>query len=358
MQTLAVTRGAILAALLSCASAWAQVTVPTFELDRLEVNMGRGSLVAGNGELLVQGGGSVGLVGQYQHLPLVLLNGERRVEMVRNRASAVLAGSYGVLPWLEVGAQIPVVLWQKGDDPSPVGLAPIATQGLGTPVLQLRLGLLSRRDEQPVDMSLDLAAGFPVGSQTALARDDGMRFQGRATVGTQLGWLHPALEAGVLLRPRNPLSAADASSKTLEVRLGAMATTTGKGVRGELAVRAAFAADTSQPSVEFLAGGRVPLSVYGLELSALAGPGIGATTGTPVARVLLGVGFRVEPPPRLEILKEPIPALTLEENQAPRVAGPPPGAEPVPTRELLPPEAPPRSEPSRRDAPVAEDSTY
>ena len=357
MQTLAVTRGAVVAALLSCSSAWAQVAVPTFELDRLEVNMGRGSIVAGNGELLVQGGGSVGLVGQYQHLPLVLVNGERRVELVRNRATAVLAGSYGLLPWLEVGAQIPVVLWQRGDDPSPVGLAPIATQGLGTPMLQLRLGLLSRRDEHPVDMSLDLAAGFPVGSEAALARDDGMRFQARTTIGTQLGWLRPALEAGVLLRPRNPLSATDASGQTLEVRVGAMATTSGKGARGELAVRAAFAADTSQPSVEMLVGGRVPLSVAGLELFALAGPGLGNTTGTPVARALMGASFRVEPPPRLEFLKEPIPSLRLEENQTRRAEGPAPGAEPVPTRELIPHE-PPGSEPARQTQSVAEDAPY
>jgi hypothetical protein len=340
MHTLAVTQGAVVAALLSCSSAWAQVAVPTFELDRLDVNMGRGSLVAGNGELLVQGGGSVGLVGQYQHLPLVLRNGERRVELVRNRASAVLAGSYGVLPWLELGAQVPVVLWQKGEDPGPVGLAPLATQGLGTPVLQVRLGLMSRRDEQPVDLSFDLAAGLPVGSQEALARDAGMRFQARATVGLEMGWIQPALEAGVLLRPRNPLSAADASGQTVEIRLGAMATTTGKGARAELAVRAAFAADTSQPSVELLAGGRLPLST-GLELFAVAGPGLGATTGTPIARVLMGVSFRSEPPPRMEFLKEPIPYLRLEENLAPRVEGPAPGAEPVPTRELLPPEAPP-----------------
>ena len=115
-------RGTVTAALLGCSVAWAQPALPGFELERLEVNPGRGSLVSGNGELLVPGGVSVGLVGHYQHRPLVLRNGENRVEMLRSRASAVLAGSYGVLPWLEVGAILPVVLWQKGGDLSLMGL--------------------------------------------------------------------------------------------------------------------------------------------------------------------------------------------------------------------------------------------
>lgn len=103
--------GALVAGLLLAAlPAHAQTSLPGFELEHLEVNPGRGSVVARNGELLVPGGLSVGLAGQYQQLPLVLRNGERRVELVRNRASAVLSGSYGLLPWLEVGAQLPVVL--------------------------------------------------------------------------------------------------------------------------------------------------------------------------------------------------------------------------------------------------------
>ncbi|AKQ65502.1 OmpA domain protein [Myxococcus hansupus] len=311
--------------------------MPGFELERLEVNPGRGSMVSGNGELLVPGGVSVGMVGHYQHLPLVLRNGENRAEMLRSRASAVLAGSYGVLPWLEVGAILPVVLWQKGGDLGFVGLKPAASQGLGTPVLQARLGLLARRDEHPVDLALDLAAGLPVGSAEALARDAGMRFRARATVGTQLGWLHPTLDAGVLLRSRDPLATPAASDQTLEVRMGASVATVGKGLRGELALRGAFAADSRQPSVELLAGGHLPLSNE-LELFAWGGPGFGATPGTPIVRVLMGVSFRTEPPPRMERLPEPVPHFRLEEHQPPRQEPPRDGAMPVPTRELLPSE--------------------
>jgi len=340
MHTPLLFRWAVASAFLSCSMAWAQVSLPGFELERLDVTLGRSSMVSGNGQLLVPGGMSVALASQYQHLPLVLRNGERRLELVRSRASALLAGSYGVLSWLELGVQVPVVLWQKGDDPSTVGLAPLASQGLGTPVLQARFGLLSQRAEQPVDLALDLATGLPVGSSPALARDPGLRFQGRATIGMLLGPLQSSLEAGVLLRSRNPLAPPSSSSQALEVRLGALLATTGKQLRGELAVRGAFAADASQPSVEVLAGARLPLTPE-LELFALAGPGVGATPGTPIARVLMGVSFLMEPPPQMEFLAEPVPHFSLEEAQTPKKeVVRPETVVPVPTRELMPSEDP------------------
>jgi hypothetical protein len=329
--------GAVAALLLSAAPAGAQSSLPGFELEHLEVNPGRGTVIMRNGEVLVPGGWSAGLVGQYQQLPLVLLNGERRLEAVRNRASAVLAGSYGVLPWLELGAQVPVVLWQQGEDPAPLGLTPLATQGLGTPELQARLGLFSRRDESPVDLSMDLGLGLPIGSAAVLGRDRGLRVRALAAMGTQVKFLKPALELGLMLRSRNPLST-PSSGQALEFRLGAGVTTTGQGLRGELAVKAAFAADMPQPAVEVLGGGRIPLA-EGLELTALAGPGLGRTPGTPIARVLLGVSFRQEPPPRMEVLPEPVPLLRLEELQTrPGRSRSNSQVEPVPTRELLPPE--------------------
>ncbi|QRO01034.1 OmpA family protein [Archangium violaceum] len=340
MHIPALMRGAAVAALLSCSTAPAQTAASGFELERLELNTGRGSLLAGNGELLVPGGVSAGLVGHYQHLPLVLRNGGERMARVRHRASTVLAGSYGVLPWLEVGAQLPVVLWQQGGDSSHMGLPPLTAHGLGTPVLQARLGLLSLRQEQPVDLSVDLGAGLPVGSPSALARDPGMRFRARVTVGRRWGWLEPALDAGVLLRPSNPLSGTASTNLIPELRLGAGVAVTHKGLRGELAIRSAFSMDTRSPSIEVLGGVRMPLP-HGLELFALGGPGLGTAPGTPTARVLLGLGFHTEPPPGLERLTETIPRFRLEpELLASREEAPRQRVMPVPTRELLPAEAP------------------
>lgn len=338
-------RGAAVAALLSCSVAAAQTAAVGFELERLELNTGQGSLLSGNGELLAPGSVRAGLLGHYQHLPLLLRNAGGELDRVRHRVSAVVAGSYGVLPWLELGVQVPMVLWQQGGDASRLGLPPLTAYGLGTPVLQARLGLLSQRLEQPADVAVDLGAGLPVGSAAALARDPGMRLRARVTVGRRWGWLEPALEAGVLLRPSNPLFGAASPGLMPELRVGAVVAATHQGFRGELAVRSAFSRDTEHPSIEVLGGVRVPLSRQ-WELSVLGGPGLGAAPGTPNARVLLGLTFHTEPPPSLERLSEAIPQFRLEqETLAAQVEAPRRAAAPVPTRELIPAEAPAQSAP-------------
>jgi OmpA-OmpF porin, OOP family len=156
------------ATLLACASALAQPTdtLPGFDLERLETNVGRGTVLVGNGELMVPGGLSMSLLGHYQRLPLQLRDGEQELQLVRDRVTTLLSASYGVLPWLELGAQIPFVLWQQGDDPTKAGFSRLAAQGLGTPVLQARLGLLTRRCRQPVDLSADLGGGTARGHRT------------------------------------------------------------------------------------------------------------------------------------------------------------------------------------------------
>ena len=165
-------RGAASAALLMCSLASAQSTeqLPGFDLERLDTNVGRGTLLVGNGELMAPGGLSINLLGHYQNLPLVLNDGEQLLNVVQHRATGLLSASYGVLPWLELGAQVPFVLWQEGDDPQLVGLSLLTAQGLGTPVLQARLGLLSQRQRQPVDLSADLGVGLPVGTELGPGR--------------------------------------------------------------------------------------------------------------------------------------------------------------------------------------------
>lgn len=337
MDIRTVIRGAAVTALLLGATAPAQDKKLGFELERLELNTGRGSLLSGDGELLVRGGLNVGLVGHYQHLPLVLQNGQGQLDRVRHRAGTVLGASYGVLPWLEVGAQLPVILWQRGDDPTRLGLPPLSTSGLGTPVLQARLGLLSQRQEHPLNLAVDLGAGLPLGSESALARDAGPRLRARVTVGRKWARLEPALDAGVLVRPAHPLSGNDPTRLVPELRLGATVAVTGPRLRGELAVRSAFSPDTRYASIELLGGARLALTPR-WELFALGGPGLGAAPGTPTARVLLGLNFHMEPPPGLERLSEAIPQFRLEQETLTAQAAPslPPGVTPVPTRELMP----------------------
>ena len=300
-------RGAMAAALLGYSVAWAQSNdqLPGFELERLETNTGRGTLLVGNGELMAPGGLSVNLLGHYQRAPLTLSDGgDQRLQIVRNRATSVFAASYGVLSWLELSAQVPFVVWQEGEPPTSVGLAPLSGQGIGTPLLQARLGLLSRRQRKPVDLSADLGVGLPLGNGLALAGDDGPRFHARVTMGTSLSIFQSSLEAGILFRPRIQIATSAlepaSSGASSEVRLGAALATTGRGLRGELGLRAII---SSQPAMEVLGGERLPL-LQGLDAFAMAGPGVGTAPGTPLFRVLAGVSFRSEPPPKLSYLDE------------------------------------------------------
>ncbi|WNG28594.1 OmpA family protein [Cystobacter fuscus] len=319
-------RVAMAGTLLVCAQASAASTeLPGFELERLETNVGRGSVLMGNGELMIPGGLSVSLLGHYQRLPLVLSDGEKDLSIVSNRVTSVVAASYGVFPWLELGAQVPVVLWQEGDDPRDAGLNVLTAQGLGPPVLQARLGLMSRRQRKPVDLAADLAVGLPFGTQQALSGDAGPRFQARMVMGATMGWLQPSLEAGVLFRPAIPLATVEGPAKpgaSAEVHLGAAVTTTGKNQRGELAVKATLG---NQVSVDVLGGIRFPV-LEGLDAFVLGGPGMGGALGTPLFRILAGVSFRSEPPPKISFLDEnedrefqlsmAKPAAVFEETQA------------------------------------------
>ncbi|MET0404932.1 MAG: OmpA family protein, partial [Cystobacter sp.] len=305
-------RIATAAALLGCAPALANSGdgLPSFDLERLETNIGRGTLLVGNGELLVPKGLSVSLMAHYQHLPLVVSNGASDLEIVQNRVTSLLSASYGLLPWLELGAQVPVVLFQNGVDPGKVGLSELTAQGLGTPVLQARLGILSRRRRQPLDLAADLGIGLPFGTGTALAGDDGPRYHARMTAGLVLGWIQTSLEAGVLFRPNILLPTVDSPTQNRkgaspEMRLGAALSTTGKTVKGELGWRATFSSTNTsmQTSMEVLGGIRFPL-VYGLEAFVIGGPGFGRAQGTPRYRVLTGISFRSEPPPKISFLDE------------------------------------------------------
>ncbi|ADO69603.1 OmpA family protein [Stigmatella aurantiaca] len=287
----------------SLASAQSITPLPGFDLERLEANVGRGTLLVGNGELLLPGGLNVSLLGHYQHMPLELNDGSQGIQVVRDRATALLSASYGALRWLELGVQVPFVLWQQGDDPGELGLSQLSPQGLGTPWFRARLGLLSRLQRQSVDLSMDLGVGLPVGSQSALAGDKGPRFQARLTVGTPVGWFHPSLDAGVLFRPSLPLSTSAGlaqSGSRAEVHLGAAVATLGKGARGELGVRTII---SSQISLELLGGVRLPL-LTGLEGFVEGGPGLSGAPGAPRFRIVAGVSFRSEPPPKLSFMDE------------------------------------------------------
>ena len=284
-----------LAAVLWATVSFAQPAgLPGFELERLELNPnGKGSLVVGTGELLPVGGFRLSLAGHYEKNPLVVYSDGARVgTLVSDRALAHLLLAWTPLRWLELDAHLPLVAWQRGADLSAQGFGAPARTGLGTPSAAVRVGLFAQRREAPLDLSLELGVGLPVGSVETLSRDATFRFTPRVALGRRFGSLRAALELGALLRPATVLYEDFNIEEQLgnELRLGAVLATTGQGLRAELNVRGALPLTPQGRSLELLAGLRLPAG-ESTELYLLGGPGFGNAPGTPLFRVLLGVAF-------------------------------------------------------------------
>ncbi|HEX8437146.1 OmpA family protein [Archangium sp.] len=299
--------------------------LPEFELERLELNPnGKGSLLMGTGELLPAGGFRLSLAGQYENDPLVMYrDGTRLGSVVSDRVTAHLLAAWAPMRWLELGVQLPLVAWQRGEELSTEGIGAPARTGLSTPTVQVRLGLLSQRQDAPVDLALELGAGLPVGSADTLSRDSIVRLTPRVMVGRSFGSLRAGVEAAMVVRPAVALSE-DADIRDElgnEVRLGAVLATTGEGLRGELNVRGTLPLTRESNSLEVLAGLRLPVG-ESTEIYALGGPGFGNAPGTPSFRLLLGAAFGGGEKPGASRRDDDGDGVKNADDTCPSVAGP------------------------------------
>lgn len=276
--------------------------LPDFDLERLDLNPGAaGSLLVGTGELLPEGELRLSVMGHYQHQPLVMARGDKRVAAVGHRVTTHLAAAWSPLRWLELGAQIPLVALQRGDDLRAEGIAPLAKYGIATPSLSARVALLSQVAGMPLDVALGFGVGLPFGSASLLANDGKPSYTPRVMVGRRFGWFRLALEGQALVRPllqtssNAPYQQADIGN---EVRFGAAVATVGRRLRWELNVRGSVPLVEQPSSVELLLGPRFLMNPS-MEVFTIAGVGVGSAPGTPLFRVMLGTAFGDVTPPRL-----------------------------------------------------------
>jgi OOP family OmpA-OmpF porin len=275
--------------------AFAQSPLRTFDLERLELNPGaEGSLVVGTGELLQAGHFRLSAVGHYSHRPLLLRWDGADYEIIGGRTTMHVAAAYALTNWLQAGIQLPVVAVQQiGVMPEPGLLVNPRPSGLGTPMVSLRLGLLSQEKGGVFDVAVQGDVGLPVGSQEGFAGDGGWRYMPRVMAGRHLGFIRAALEVGLLVRPGGRISDASTTPEDElgnEVRVGLALATTGRRLRGEFNVRAMIPLSEQPGSAELLPGARYLVNPS-LEVFALAGVGVGSAPGTPLFRVLAGGSF-------------------------------------------------------------------
>ncbi|MBN8226807.1 flagellar motor protein MotB [Corallococcus macrosporus] len=269
--------------------------LPMFDLQRLRLDPGAlGSLVVGTGRTLEPGQLRVGLNYHYEQLPLHFQTRWEPGEgtgLVENKMTAHLTVGFGVLSWLDVGAELPFVLTQGGK-PTLEYFGP-KSGGLATPWLTARAALLRQSKGAPLNVAVALTAGLPVGSREALAHED-YAWQPRLQLGYVGEGFQLGGEAGVFLRKRQDLGPVSYDPRDVvgnELRLGATVTSLhGEMTRGEVSVISGIPLDGGRVGAELLIAIRRH-ALSSLDLYVMGGPGVGAGLDTPTFRFVAGLSF-------------------------------------------------------------------
>jgi len=307
--------------------------VPVFALERLELDPSAlGSLALGTGMTLSRGEYRLAAGIHLERDPLVLYttDGQRFGSVVHDRWTMHLSAVFAPHERVEIGFQLPYVPRQAGDDLSAAGYSQPAGAGVGAPLASVRVGLLRRDEEAPLDVAGEIGVGIPLASASALGRDRTFSLRPRLMASRPLGPLLASAEAGILLRPSAQL-ASDRVGNQLDA--GA-SLALGDKLRGELIGRAAIPLTSTPLGFEVLGAARYRLGAA--ELFGLGGPGLNRNPGTPAWRVLFGIslsGFlreRLRPGP---VVPAPAPLARIvtvatvpppEPTRAPELAPSPP----------------------------------
>jgi outer membrane protein OmpA-like peptidoglycan-associated protein len=318
--------GLIAALSLLAFSSVAHAQLSSVEAERLQLNPnGMGSAFFGTGALLPQSRFRIiGAVG-YQRDPLVVqLRSQRIGRVLRYRTTVHLGGAYAFTDWLELGALVPVVVQQRGDDLRSEDIAMPASSALGTPEVVARFGLLRQDGGAPLDVALELGAGLPIGAKDAFTKDSGWRWSPKLTGGMAVGGIvRLGAELGALLRKKvllNPGGLLNDDEIGNELRAGVSLATLNEGPRGELGFRASKSLTESPDGLELLGGVRHAFAPW-VEGYVLGAVGFGSQPTLPLFRLVAGVALgetsKVQPekapeppppppaPPVAEAPKEP-----------------------------------------------------
>jgi hypothetical protein len=272
--------------------------LPTFGLQRLQLETsGLGSLVVGTGRTLDPGVVRVSTQVHYENLPLNFARSwdpaVSASSTVESKLTGHLTAAVGVLPWLQVGAQLSYILVQAGHEmrnvPPPNG------QGLDSPWVSVRAAPLQVKNGAPLNLGVELAAALPVGRAEILGRDT-YAVNPKLQAGLQGESFQVGAEVGALLRPRQDLSRLTGREQDVvgsELRVGTTVTSRGKNdtaTRPEVSLLVNLPLQGGRPGGELLLGVRKHTGSK-LDLYFLGGFGIGTAVDLPGVRLLAGASF-------------------------------------------------------------------
>jgi outer membrane protein OmpA-like peptidoglycan-associated protein len=295
-----------LSALLAAQVALGQTSqpLPDFSLTRFTLNDGpSGGLGAATGDLLPRGQFHAFAALHYENNPLVYYrDGVRVGALVKDRLSVDLGVGYAFTSWLQLTANVPVVVSQHGDDLTTLAhVSSPSSSGLGSPRVAVRLGLVSQgggglaAQHGPLDVALQVGTALPFGVGQSFSVESGWNFAPQLSVGHAFSAVRLGAEVSALVRPQGVTLTTGSLKDQVGSQLGvkALVSTVGEGARFEFSGGTGVSlAGGTPPGFELLVGGRIPVGP--LELFALLGPGFGNLPGTPTFRVYGGLGIRPE----------------------------------------------------------------
>ncbi len=292
--------------------------LPPFASERLQLDPDAlASLATGSGETLPGGTIRAALALELERNPLVLLrSGFPAQEIIHNRFVSHFAFAWGVHDRIEVGAELPFVLYEHGDTASVAGFQDPSSSTVLAPSLNGRLTIVDRaHDGAPVDVALNANLTLPLGGKGSFGAGSDPVFTPQLLVSAPVGPFLAAVNLGATLRKEEDLGDDREGSELT----GAASLAIGDRLRGEVIFRNGFSLVDHDYAYEVYGAVRVR-PIESIEIYAMGGPAFGDTPGQPDWRAMLGVAWT----PSFGSKPAPAPAPAPEKVAIATIAAPPP----------------------------------
>jgi OOP family OmpA-OmpF porin len=278
---------------------------------------------------------ALGLTLDWAHKPLVLYDAQGReaAALIENQLYSHVGGSFVLWNRLRFGANLPLALWQTGQNAT-LGATTIASSRSAT-IGDLRLGADVRLLGEYGDaftLALGVQAHLPTGSQSAYTGDGKWRVAPRLMVAGDIAAFAYSARAAYAYRAQDQdLAGVPTGSEllfvaTAGVRVADKRLLLGPELWGSTVVNqsgAAFRKATTPFELAFGGHYKIPSWILGLGI----GPGLTRGLGAPSLRVLASIDWQpeIEPPPAPQPTPEPPPPTPHHDVvAAPEQAPPPP----------------------------------
>lgn len=274
-----------------------------FNVERFRLSTDRGGFLDVEwGEVGMAGSWDLGLALGVADDALVVedLEGNRMGSLVDHRVGGDLVGAYAITNWLQLGADLPLVLSQSSNQMAVSGVGSIDSFALGDLRLAPKVELLQQR-RHGIGLSLIPTLSLPTATTTDYAGESSVVFAPELAISRRFGAIRIAGNFGLRLRETSQLADLTIGNEVF-ARLGA-------GYRFakplELGITTSLAASTdgifervNQDHWEVLGGAQYDVMP---QLVAFAGAGIGLEQGfgTPDWRVVIGTRFHVDREPQV-----------------------------------------------------------